>query len=318
MKIGLHSVTYLGLWYDGPGLTPLEFLRRARQLGYSGVELDGRRPHASPIDLDPARRRVIRDACAELELDLVALAANTDLSTPVLEQREAQLLMLREQIRLARELGAPLVRVCPAWPGITVHDGLGSHELVEARAGELQRDHTWLGAWSLCRAGLREAVRFAEEEGIVLALQYQPPLLRDHRDLLEMIAEVDSPWLGACIDAPAMAQHDEAAMRQAIVEIGPLLLHVHVESCFMRGDDGQIVQSPRPSSQPPVNYPAFVRALHAVGYDRYLCFQWAQPAIGPHHEVQGIEFIDQQAQLALEYLRGVLAGLDQPAPRPAE
>ena len=45
MEIGLYSITYLGIWYDGPGLTFEELVRRAKTIGYAGIELDGKRPH---------------------------------------------------------------------------------------------------------------------------------------------------------------------------------------------------------------------------------------------------------------------------------
>jgi len=52
MKVGLYSITYLGIWYEGGALGLAELFARAREMGYSGVELDGRRPHANPMDLD--------------------------------------------------------------------------------------------------------------------------------------------------------------------------------------------------------------------------------------------------------------------------
>ena len=45
MKIGLYSVTYLGIWYDGPALSFEETVKRAKDFGYDGIELDGKRPH---------------------------------------------------------------------------------------------------------------------------------------------------------------------------------------------------------------------------------------------------------------------------------
>src|SRR6186713_3189959 len=61
MKLGLYSITYLGVWYRGRALTLDELIGRAREYGYEGVEIDGKRPHGSPLDL-PRRR------CEELRL----------------------------------------------------------------------------------------------------------------------------------------------------------------------------------------------------------------------------------------------------------
>jgi len=51
MKLGLYSITYLGVWYRGRALTLDELIGRAREYGYEGVEIDGKRPHGSPLDL---------------------------------------------------------------------------------------------------------------------------------------------------------------------------------------------------------------------------------------------------------------------------
>ena len=120
MKIGLYSITYLGIWYRGPALTIKEFISQARRLGYDGVEIDGKRPHGNPMDLDERARAEIRDHLAREGMTLAAIAGNNDFSSPVPEQRECQLLMVREQIRLARDLGAPVVRLFAAWPGVTM------------------------------------------------------------------------------------------------------------------------------------------------------------------------------------------------------
>src|SRR3954451_15191701 len=38
MKLGLYSITYLGLWYQGPALTIEDVILRARRYGYDGIE----------------------------------------------------------------------------------------------------------------------------------------------------------------------------------------------------------------------------------------------------------------------------------------
>jgi hypothetical protein len=50
MKLGLYSITYLGIWYRGKALTLPELIKKAKRLGYDGVEIDGKRPHDNPLD----------------------------------------------------------------------------------------------------------------------------------------------------------------------------------------------------------------------------------------------------------------------------
>ena len=51
MKISLYSISYLGIWYAGPALSFEDFDLRARDYGYDGIELDGKRPHGNPMYL---------------------------------------------------------------------------------------------------------------------------------------------------------------------------------------------------------------------------------------------------------------------------
>ncbi len=119
MKVGLYSITYLGAWYDGPALTSKEVLHKAKELGYDGVEFDAKRPHGNPMDWDERTRAAVRNEAEKLGLELPAVSANNDFSSPVPEHRECQLLMVREQARLTADIGAKALRVFAAWPGPT-------------------------------------------------------------------------------------------------------------------------------------------------------------------------------------------------------
>src|SRR2546421_3420624 len=100
MKIGLYSVTYLGIWYDGPALSFEETVKRAKDFGYDGIELDGKRPHGNPMDLDGKAREKMRAVLEREGIEIPCVAANNDFSSPIPEHRECQLLMVRELARL--------------------------------------------------------------------------------------------------------------------------------------------------------------------------------------------------------------------------
>src|SRR4030042_3729792 len=50
MKVGLYSITFLGVWYRGEALTLEQVIKRAKKYGYEGIEIDGKRPHGNPLD----------------------------------------------------------------------------------------------------------------------------------------------------------------------------------------------------------------------------------------------------------------------------
>lgn len=196
MKLGLYSITYLGIWYKGGALGISEMFERSRKMGYTGVELDGKRPHGNPMDLDAAARRDIKSIAADLGMDIPAVAANNDFSSPVPEQWECQLLMARELIELASDIGSPVVRLFVAWPGVTYRgDGLAQYDIARRRWEETWRDTTRQEVWDVARKALTECAAVAADLGVTLALQNHAPVVRHHGDVVTMVEEVDSPAL---------------------------------------------------------------------------------------------------------------------------
>lgn len=77
MKVGLYSISCSGTWFnDRPALTVEEFIDTAKKYGYDGVEIDLKRPHGSPLDLDEKRCKEIRDYAAKQGLEICGVAAN--------------------------------------------------------------------------------------------------------------------------------------------------------------------------------------------------------------------------------------------------
>ena len=81
MKIGLYSITYLGLWYRGRALTIEEVIERARRFGYDGVEIDGKRPHGNPVDLPELKDAQISRLVGTHEQRLATIAHGDGVGT---------------------------------------------------------------------------------------------------------------------------------------------------------------------------------------------------------------------------------------------
>ena len=112
------TVTYSGLFYDGPALTVVEQIRKARQLGFDGLSIETKRPVASPLDLTAADRKEIRSVAASEGIALCAIESLSNFASPLMEERENNLAMMRLAIELASDLEIGLVKVFAAWPGI--------------------------------------------------------------------------------------------------------------------------------------------------------------------------------------------------------
>jgi sugar phosphate isomerase/epimerase len=309
MKLGLYSITYLGVWYRGRALTVEELIDRARQYGYDGVEIDGKRPHGNPLDLPAARCRDLRRRAGDAGIDIYAVAANNDFSSPIPEHRESQLVYVRELIRMTADLGARTLRVFAAWPGITMTADGGRYTAARRVWREAHLDVSADETWDCCRDGLIEAARWAGDSGVTLALQNHPPVTNTPGDMLRMIREIASPHVKACLDAPLAAQQGVTSMRDAARDVGALQVLSHFGGEYERQPDGTVrglIREPDFTLTPEHYYADFVEGMRDIGYDGYVGYELCHPLPHVNGEPVGIEFADTNAQLAAEYLRSII------------
>ncbi|MDX2153718.1 MAG: sugar phosphate isomerase/epimerase family protein [Bryobacteraceae bacterium] len=305
MKIGLYSITYRGVWYRGEAIDVFSLVRLAKQQGWEGLELDAERPHAAPMDLSPDDRRRLRDLAGELGLELCAVSPNCDLSSPVPVQREAMICYVRECIKLAQDLGAPLCKIFAAWRGITLYDGLATYDdtYFYNQYGFWKRDRRIFVVESL-----RELSKVAEDHGIVLAMQnHGPDIVNRYQDVLALIEEIGSPALKACMDINIEPEADSPAhAREMAAASGRLQVHSHMNGEFARRPDGavELVAGGYFDKQfwgRQVAYPAYVAALVENGYQGYVNWEFCHPAMD-NGQPAGIEYVHNQTRLAHEYL----------------
>jgi len=310
MKIGLYSITYLGCWYRGEALTLPELIRTAKQFGYDGVEFDGKRPHANPLDWPKHKcQELVRVAEGE-GIEILGVAANNDFSNPVPEVRETQICYMRELIRMTADMGAKNLRVFLAWWGITRHPKLASYDIPENYWPIVHEKFSEEEIWGWCREALFECAGYAKDMGVTLALQNHKPLIKDHRDVLRMVHEVNSPHLKICLDAPLMPDKSAAAIREAAQAVGSLQVMSHFGGEFDRNPDGSITGVDRidgvVTGETNQYYRDFARAMHEIGYRGYISYELCHQLPVVNGETVGIEFAHKNAQLAAEFMREII------------
>ena len=318
MKLGLYSITYLGVWYRGPALTLEALIERAARFGYDGVEIDGKRPHGNPIDLPASRCRDLQRKAQDAGIEIYAVAANNDFSSPVPEHRESQLVYVRELIRMTAELGARTLRVFAAWPGVTFPPEGATYLVARQIWREAHQRVAPEQTWDWCRAGLAEAARFAGDAGVTLALQNHAPVTNSPDDMMRMIHEVDSPHLKACLDAPLAAKQGIASMRETARSVAGLQVLSHFGGEYERAADGTVagfVRNPDTTLTPEGYYADFAQGMQDIGYEGYTGYELCHPLPQVNGEPVGIDFADKNAQLAAEYMRAVLAASKPAAAR---
>jgi sugar phosphate isomerase/epimerase len=309
MKLGLYSITYLGVWYRGRALTIEELIDRARDYGYEGVEIDGKRPHGNPLDLPRRRCQELQLKAQDAGVEIYAVAANNDFSSPVPEYRESQLLYVRDLIRMTADLGVKTLRMFAAWPGLTITPEGARYTKARQIWREAHLDIAPEQTWEWCREGLAEAGRWAGDAGVTLALQNHAPVTNSPADMLRMIRDVGSPHLMACLDAPLAARQGVTSMQQAAREVAGLQVLSHFGGEYEQAADGSVrglVRNPDESLTPEDYYLDFALGMQDIGYDGYLGYELCHPLPKVNGDPVGIEFADLNARLAAEYMRGIL------------
>jgi len=319
VKPTLYSVTYIGLWYRGDALTMEQVLERAKRFGYEGVEIEGKRPHGFPLDWPKSRCVDFRKRARDNGLAITGVAAMNDFSSPIPEHREAQLANVRDLIRMTADLDARVLRVFLAWTGAhRTPDGGGRYDLAQKiwqyTHDGIPEEQTW--AW--CRDTLAEAARIAGDYGVTLALQNHKPVIKTYHDVLRMVREVASPHLKVCLDAPIMENKEAAYLRKAVHEVGALQVQSHFGGEYERKTPGGEILRPIVRSQwcQPYERPGyftdnfylpFIEALLETGYRGYLGYELCHTLPVVNGKTVGIDFVDHNARLALEFIRETIA-----------
>jgi sugar phosphate isomerase/epimerase len=306
MKFALLTVTYSGQFYDGPPLTLLEQIRKARALGFDGLSVEAKRPVASPLDLTARDRENIKTAAAGEGITLCAVESMSNFASAIMEERENNLAMMREVLDLAADLDVRLVKVFAAWPGV-IND-----EDDTAFYAPYQRDSYYkklyppdLRRWRRAVDGIRETADWAADRGITLALQNHAPVLRTgYEDTRAMMLEVDRPNVGLCLDVPLFKERQsDEYIAEAVRACGDRILLTHYGAWnFDRSDAGEVVQEPAPSVGGEINYGRYLAELQRAGYDGYLVSEYCLPCV-KDYRIAGVEEVDRATSMGLEYMK---------------
>ena len=275
-----------------------------------GVEIDGKRPHGSPLDMPRRRCQEVQLKAHDAGIEIYAVAGNNDFSSPVPEQREGQLTYVRDLIRMTADLGVKTLRMFAAWPGLTMTPEGARYTKARQVWRDAHLDTPAEQIWGWCRDGLIEAARWAGDAGVTLALQNHAPVTNSPADMLRMIREVDSPHVKACLDAPLAARQGVTSMQAMAREVGGLQVLSHFGGEYQRAADGSVrglVRNPDETLTPEDYYLDFALGMQEIGYDGYIGYELCHPIPNVNGEPVGIEFADLNARLAAEYMRGILA-----------
>jgi sugar phosphate isomerase/epimerase len=261
-----------------------------------------------------ARCKEIKARANDQGLEIYAVSANNDFSSPVPEHRECQILYLRELMRMTSDLGVKPLRVFLGWPGVTLHPQGGRYDIADGIWKHAHQLYEPEQIWDWCREGLIESAQYAGDFGVTLALQNHKPVINDWRDMMRMIKEVDSPYLKDCLDAPIMDDKSPENMMEAAQAVKDLQLLSHFGGEFGEDANGRIVDiqenhlsaSGDPEIKVEVYYPHFIKAMNSIGYDGWYSYELCHPLPVVNGERVGIDFVEESARCACILMKSML------------
>jgi sugar phosphate isomerase/epimerase len=287
----LHSVSYAGVWPGQARLTLEDFLERAAGLGFAGVMLMAKRPHLSVLDYGPAECARLRERLERKGLRCCVLAGynnfSADLEHADVPHHEIQIHYVTELARMARDLGAPVVRIFTAY----------EHPAASYSA-----------LWQATVETLRECARRAAAYGVTIGVQNHHDLAAGWEAQLDLICAVNEPHCRAIFDAWSPALHG-ADLAAAARRLAPHTCHTTAADYQLRPryryQPGVVNYEPQapwvqavPMGEGFIDYAGFLRALRAGGYDGPVAYEMCSPLLGGG----SLENLDRYARRFLEFL----------------
>jgi sugar phosphate isomerase/epimerase len=282
MKLGLHSMSYAGSW--GGALLDLEdFVDTAADLGFDGVMLMAKRPHASPLDLPKERVAQLKRRLEAAKLDVISIAGYNDVTARIgadigtqypsgIPLRELQILHVRHCAELAHELEAPYVRVFTGYehPGVTPSE-----------------------AWQVTVETLGECAEHAARLGVSLAVQNHHDVANHPQTLRALLDDISRPNVRVAYDAwvPALQGFTPQELEVSAGELAPLVAYTTVADYEVqprfRYDTrllNFIPETPAlravPMGEGFIAYDAFFDGLSSGGFDGYAVYEMCSPLRG--------------------------------------
>lgn len=193
----------------------------------------------------------IRLKCFHQGLDISGTAIGNDFCHPEGEKRDEQLLYCKDWIDRAAYMGAPVIRIF---------------------AGKVKKDQSEEEAIELCAAGINECLKYAEQRGVVLALENHGGITATPKQMLNIIEKVNtSPCFGVNFDS---GNFQTETPYEDLQQIAPYAVNAQIK----------VVMKPNRRAEP-ADIPRIIKMLARANYRGYIVLEYEEPE-DPHTEIR--------------------------------
>ncbi|MGB9717305.1 MAG: sugar phosphate isomerase/epimerase family protein [Thermoproteota archaeon] len=197
IKIGCAAYSYRDYLKDGR-MSYEDFIEEAHSIGLDGVEMT---LYWLP-SREPQYFRNLKRIALSRGLPISCAGISTNFCNPDPMERERMIKAVEEGVSIARELGAPALRVFGGY----VPEGYSEEQAI---------------LWTI--EALRRCVKYADENGVVIALENHGGITARADSVVRIVESVGSPWLRVNLD---LGNYRESTYKD-IAKTVPYAVHIH-------------------------------------------------------------------------------------------
>lgn len=292
MKPCLFSVSYAGFWGQD-SLDANRFVEHAASLGYSSVMIAGKRPHASPLDMNEEAVAALKKTLDSAGVECSILAAYTDFGGTVAAEvpyLEMQISYIESLCRIGQQLGASICRLFTAYEV----DGVSPHT-----------------TWKQTVGCLQEICDRAADFDITIAVQNHHDIAVQSEALVELLFDVDRKNCGLGFDAWSLALRGEelheaarTMARHTVITTNADYLRLprfrYRPELISYESAGPDLVRAVPFGEGFIDYEAFFTGLKEGGFDGVATYEMCSPVRGGG----ALENLDRYARTYLDWMSG--------------
>ena len=292
MKASLFTVSFAGLWGQDR-LSLEEAIDKTAELGYEGVEIMGKRPHLSPLDVSVDDCHRLRERLDQRDLACSAVAGYTNftggMDAAEVPTADMQIAYVEELAKRAEALNCPLVRIFSAYE---------------------RDDVPFITQWRRTIAAIRECCDRAAEYNVTIGLQNHHDLGVDTSMLAEMLYQIDRPNLIPMVDCWSLHLRGED-IETALADMAPRMAFTTVADyrVLKRATHRPDVTNYAPADPPAafaapmgkgeLPYRLFFDALADAGFDGWVSYEMCSPL----RDGGALDILERYARTFLDYMK---------------
>jgi sugar phosphate isomerase/epimerase len=254
----------------------------------------------------------------DLEMGAIVCCNNfVDSNHVLVFNTEKEVMYTKQCIDFAADLGTKIVRVMASlWgyfrnPNADQGYGLPSFE---TRSRRVSRGEDFLEAWQTVRSALTEVAKYAQDKGVMLALQTHPEITGNNDETLRMLEEVGVDSLKVGVDLPLMESYKPEDVKATIKKMSDKMVYSHTISLANFATIGgapYMWEEVTPGSEhDKLPWETFVSTLKEIGYDGLLSHEQCSPIVVKGHQLGTLKDINERYVDARNYFRKVLKKYD--------